>query len=322
MATLTGLYEVFSALESAWIGLTGEMDFHAPFDVRIVASSKDPLSYPGGAALVPQATLAETVAADAAIVTDLAIDLDDDPRGRWPEACAWLRRIHEGGGMIGSVCSGSVLLASAGLLDGRTATTHWGFVDHFRSYFPSVVLQPERVLVTVSPADQIVTAGGMSSWQDLALYIVARFHGEAAAIKAAKLFLFGDRSEGQLIYAAMTKPQRHEDAVIAGCQEWLATNYALPHPVSQVSQRSGLATRTFKRRFRAATGFAPVNYVQMLRVEEAKQMLETTDDAIDGIAQQVGYEDPTSFRRLFKRATSVTPGRYRQRYRSLAAVRR
>jgi transcriptional regulator GlxA family with amidase domain len=154
----------------------------------------------------------------------------------------------------------------------------------------------------------------MAAWEDLALYLIARFYGEAAAIKAAKLYLFGDRSEGQLLFAALGKPKRHEDAVIARSQEWIANHYDMPNPVTQMVRRSGLADRSFKRRFKAATGFTPMDYVQTLRVEEAKQALESTDDSVEKIAQQTGYEDPTAFRRLFKRLTGVTPGRYRKRF--------
>jgi transcriptional regulator GlxA family with amidase domain len=157
----------------------------------------------------------------------------------------------------------------------------------------------------------------MAAWEELALYLIARYYGEAAAIKAAKLFLFGDRSEGQLLFAAMGKPKRHEDAIIARSQQWIAKHYQMLNPVKVMVKQSGLAERTFKRRFKTATGYAPIDYVQTLRIEEAKQMLETTSDAIDQIAQQAGYEDPTSFRRLFKRMTGVTPGRYRQRFQSI-----
>ena len=115
----------------------------------------------------------------------------------------------------------------------------------------------------------------------------------------------------------MNKPKRHEDAVIARCQEWLADHYNTPNPVKELVNRSGLAERSFKRRFKVATGYTPIDYVQTLRVEEAKHMLETTTDAIDLIARQTGYEDPTSFRRLFKRMAGVTPGRYRQRFQTL-----
>ncbi len=128
---------------------------------------------------------------------------------------------------------------------------------------------------------------------------------------------FGDRSEGQLLYAARTRPRRHDDAVIARCQDWIHTHYAADNPVARLVAESGLPERTFARRFQAATGYSPAEYVQTVRVEEAKQLLETTTEPTDIVAQRVGYEDPTFFRRLFKRRTGVTPARYRQRFQAI-----
>lgn len=206
------------------------------------------------------------------------------------------------------------MLAATGLLDNKPTTTHWAFIDHFHQFFPDVKLEPSRILIPDTEDCPIVTMGGMSAWEDLALYLIAKFYGEAAAVKAAKLFLLGDRSEGQLVFSAMSKPKRHEDKVIAKSQQWASNHYDSPNPVTRMVANSGLAERTFKRRFKIATGYTPIDYIQTLRIEEAKQILETTSDAIDTIAQLTGYEDPTSFRRLFKRMTGVTPGRYRQRF--------
>jgi transcriptional regulator GlxA family with amidase domain len=178
-------------------------------------------------------------------------------------------------------------------------------------------LRPERILIPAGADHRVITSGGASSWEDLAMHVVARYCGREEAIRTAKIFVFGDRSEGQLPYMALGKPRRHDDAVIAEAQSWIAEHYATPAPVAQMVARSGLAERTFKRRFRASTGYSPVEYVQALRIEEAKQMLETTDEATDTVAHSVGYEDPTFFRRLFKRRTGTTPGRYRRRYKSV-----
>lgn len=212
-----------------------------------------------------------------------------------------------------------MMLAEAGLLDGREATTHWSAQATFADCYPRVVLRPERVLVPTGSEHRIVTSGGATSWTELSLYLIARFSGEPEARRIAKVFLFGDRSDGQLPFAAMARPKQHDDGVIADCQEWIAENYAVANPVSRMVARSGLAERTFKRRFARTTGYAPLDYVQSLRIEEAKHMLETTDDAIDDIASGVGYDDPNSFRRLFKRTTSITPNQYRMRFQSVAA---
>src|SRR5690606_13017428 len=184
--------------------------------------------------------------------------------------------------------------------------------------YPAVRLRPERILCPDGPEHRIITGGGASSWEELALYLIARCCGEAEAVRIAKIFVLGDRSEGQLPFAAMGRPRRHDDAVIGTCQAWIAEHYPVPNPVARMVERSGLSERTFKRRFKAATGYAPVDYVQALRIEEAKQLLETTREPTDAIARQVGYEDPAFFRRLFKRRTGITPARYRQRFQSLA----
>lgn len=130
----------------------------------------------------------------------------------------------------------------------------------------------------------------------------------------------GDRSEGQLLYAALRRPRRHDDAVIADCQEWLADNYNSPDIVARLITRSGLAERSFTRRFKEATGYSALDYVQALRVEEAKELLETSAEATDAVGRAVGYEDAAFFRRIFKRRTGVTPARYRQRFKGIGRV--
>lgn len=316
-AVLYGLFEVFSVFSSTWAHITGDNHDPAKFDVKIVALSNTSFTCVGGVPVTPHAALADIDNTDVVIVTDLTIDPDTDHSNNWMDITPWLNQIHDAGGLICSVCSGSVLLASSGLLDHKPATTHWAYIDHFQKFYPDVKLEPNRILIPADEENRIVTTGGMAAWEDLALYLITRFYGEANAIKAAKLFLFGDRSEGQLLFAAMSKPKRHEDAVIANSQQWIANHYDTANPVKQMVRQSGLAERTFKRRFKTATGYTPIDYVQTLRVEEAKHMLETTSDAIDVIALHTGYEDPTSFRRMFKRLAGVTPGRYRQRFQSI-----
>lgn len=133
----------------------------------------------------------------------------------------------------------------------------------------------------------------------------------------AKVFVLGDKSDGQLPFAAMARPRQHDDAAIERAQLWIADNYAVESPVSRMSEVAGLPERTFSRRFRKATGYSPVEYVQALRLEEAKQMLETTTTAIDAVAAAVGYADPVFFRRIFKRDVGTTPMRYRQMFATL-----
>ena len=319
-STLYGLYDVFSAVGGAWPAVTGEPRLHPGFAVEIVAPRKGEFRAHGGVPVAPHAALSEVARTDVIVVPDINLNFGEDPRGRWPEAAAWLADRHARGATVCTVCTGTILAADSGLLDGLEATTHWAATGLFDAYFPKVELKPERVLVHGGNDQRIVTTGGAASWEDLALYLIGRFCGPEEAVRIAKLFLFGDRSDGQLAYAAMPRPRHHEDAAVADCQAWLADHYAAANPVARMVARSGLAERTFKRRFRAATGYAPVEYVQTLRIEEAKQLLETTAKPTDEIGAAVGYDDPAFFRKLFKRRTGITPARYRQKFRFVTGV--
>lgn len=321
-AALYGLVEVFAAVGVTWSALTGEQARTRRMETRIVARGKEPFASPVGPPIMLQAVLSDSGSADVVVVTDLALSPGLRTLGRWAEEAAWLRAQFERGAIVCSVCTGSLLLAEAGLLDKLEATTHWSAAPIFRECYPNVHLRPERILCPAGREHRIITSGGAAAWEDLALYLIARFCGEAEAIRIAKIFLLGDRTDGQLVFSSMGRPRRHEDAVIGDCQAWIVDNYAAPNPVARMVERSGLTERTFKRRFKSATGYAPVDYVQALRIEEAKQLLETTADTTDDIALAVGYEDPAFFRRLFKRRTGVTPARYRKRFQAITRMDR
>lgn len=309
-----GLHEV--------IGDTGtnEEALSRPMHPALVANRRRPFRSSTGLQVTPERDLIGDCA-DVVIVCDIHLNRDETPEGRWRDEIAWVRRHIDHGALVCATCSGSVLLAEAGLLDGAEAASHWSMADLFRDRYPGVRFRPERILCDSGRAGQLITTGGASSWQDLALYLIGRFCGAEEAARVARLFLLGDRGYGQLPFASMARPRQHSDAVISKIQAWLVDNYATTNPVSAMVGRSGLSERSFKRRFSAATGYTPIEYVQALRIEEAKQMLETEDVAIEDVSVSVGYEDPTFFRKLFKRRTGVTPAQYRQRnrIRSLSA---
>jgi len=317
-AVVYGLHEVFLSVGKTWEQLTGHQNHARQISPLVVAKSKRRFHTSLGVPIAADATFSEARQPDIIVVADLTLEPGVDFRDRWPQASSWLREQYERGAIICSVCTGALMLAEAGLLDGSEATTHWSATQLFETYYPHVKLKAERVLVPAGSEHRIVTSGGSASWSDLALYLIARFCGQEEARCIAKAFLFGDRSNGQLPFAAMARPKQHNDAVVTKCQVWIAENYALPNPVMRMVERSGLASRTFVRRFKSATGYVPLDYVQTLRIEEAKQMLEASNDPIQEIALDVGYDDPNSFRRLFKRSTGISPSEYRQRFQSVS----
>jgi len=317
---LYGLYDVLSTVGAIYPEMTMGKVGDPLLDVKIVAAAAQPFRCYGDVIVEPHASLADLADPDVAVVCDMYLPVDASPRGRYPSEIAWLKRSHERGALVASVCSGSLILADAGFLDGLESAGHWAYREMFRDYYPKVTLRTEMILSLAGERDRIVTAGGVSSWQDLALYLIARLCGPEHAIRTAKIHILSEHLDGQLPFAVARPRKQDADAVIAECQAWIAENYASANPVARMAERAGLVPRTFARRFLAATGYKPMDYVHALRVEEAKQLLETDDSTIEEIGEAVGYEDPTSFRRLFKRKAGVTPAAYRRKFAKIGAT--
>lgn len=317
-----GLFEVLGSAGRLWPRLTGRAIEGRAIHPTIVARVAQPFPSGIGIPITPQLALRDAPAPHVIIVPDVELPMVDDPASAWSEEIAWLQAAAAGTAVICSTCTGSLVLAEAGLLAGRDAASHWSAEPVFRDRYPNVRYRPDRILCDSGLDGRLITSGGASSWQDLALYLIGRFCGAEEAARTSKIFLIGDRSEGQLPFAAMAQPRSHDDAAIAGAQAWIAEHYETANAVAAMEAQSGLSSRTFKRRFRQATGYTPVEYVQALRIEEAKQSLETGGGSVEEIAAEVGYEDPTFFRRLFKRHVGTTPARYRRKMQAAMTMRR
>lgn len=319
-SVLYGLYDVLSTAGTIYSEVTSGKAGHEALDVRIVATTKVPFRCFGNILVEPHNSLETINEADVIIVCDIYTPVDTPPRGKYDREIDWIKRLYAKGTTLGSVCSGSLVLAEAGLLDGEPASAHWGYRDLFHRHYPKVKLHLGAILSFGGQNDRIVTAGGVTSWQELALYVIARFSCPQHAIEAAKTYILSGHSEGQLPYAVFTQRMEHGDAIIADCQSWISRNYCRDNPVAKISKRSGLKPRTFARRFKVATGYSPMDYIHAVRIEEAKQLLEANYANVEEIGHVVGYEDPTFFRRLFKRQVGITPAAYRKKYTTIAAA--
>lgn len=323
-STLFAILDVLGSVGRDWEMLHGRPPGQPVFDAMLLSPDGRPYADINGRRVTPDGKLpgarAPDLLPDLVIVPDLHLDPNGPPPAEFAPLSDWLRAVVDGGGMVASVCSGAWLLASAGLLDGLEATTHWGFADMIARRHPEVRLRKERILVPAGEGHRVVTAGGASSWGDLMLYLIARFAGQDEARRIAKIYLLQPHTESQLCYASLLAGRQHEDAVVAEAQVWAADNYADPAPVAAMAARSGLSDRSFLRRFRRATGQTPVEYVQTLRVEEAKQMLETTDMPIEEIADEVGYTETSSFRSAFRRHVGLSASAYRRKHATVAHI--
>lgn len=312
VSPLSGLYETLNAFR---LLRSFEQDLPPqPFDVEIVAPSTDTVRGASGLPLGAHRTHEEVERTDIAIVPLMMVKTPDWVTGRYPRLVDWLGRQHQNGAILASACTGVLLLAETGLLDGREATIHWAFAPTFRRNFPDVHLRTEEVLITSGDRHEFVMTGGVMSWHDLALHLIGRHVGPTAAQAMARLLMLEWHGDGQAPYIEFAPRLNHGDAHVAEVQRWLETHYMIENPVDEMVSRSGLASRTLERRFRKATGHSPISYVQNLRVSEARRRLERTNLPVEEVGFEVGYENTAFFRRVFKRITRLTPSAYRRKF--------
>ena len=319
-SSLYGMVDVLSAAGTLWNILLREGNPTPAFRVQIVSINSEPFVCGNRVPIQPDLSLADASDAPIIILSELWLGPDEAIGGRYPELIDWLRAQYSAGATLYSACSGSILLAESGLLDNRHATSHWGYADLFRNNYPKVKFDPAPNLVYADPAGRIVTAGGTTSWHDLALHIISRHASPGEALRIAKVYLLKFHEEGELPYTALVRPMPHGDSVVRRCEEWLQDNFRDLEAVTKVTEMAGIPERTFKRRFSAATGTSLIAYLQNLRVEEAKRLLEATDKPIDEISEEAGYSDTSFFRRLFKRLTGLTPSHYRRMFKPLLSA--
>lgn len=319
-SVLYGLYDVLVSVGAMYPDMLTGKAGDALLDVSIVAATKEPFRCFGNVLVEPSVGVDEVDRVDVIVVADMYAPIDSPPHGHWAAETAWLQRMHARGALIASVCTGSLLLAEAGLLDGRSCASHWAYRDLFASAYPRIRLLPNAILDLSHESEGLITAGGVTAWQDLALHLIRRLCGSEHAVRTAKVYLLAGHEDGQLPFAAPTEPAIVADAVIRASLAWIDANYAAANPVSAMTEQSGLTPRTFARRFIAATGRRPIEHVHRIRIEKARDLIENGGAPLDDVGYEVGYEDPAFFRRLFRRTTGLTPAVYRRKYNGIGAA--
>jgi transcriptional regulator GlxA family with amidase domain len=306
--------EVFHSAGALWRELKGE----APEPCfRVTTASMDGRSVRspyGGMSMQPQRAIADVKYADIIVVPTSGLSLDDKLIAN-SAILPWLRTHYAAGAYVAGVCMGAAYLAEAGLLDGRRATTHWAVADDLRRRWPKVLWQGDHIL---TEDQRVLCSGGVTAAADVSLYLVEKLCGHEIAVQTAKALLLSMPRTHQSGYAVLPLSPPHGDEQIRRVQEVTQARYADPLSSEQLAELAGMSERTFLRRFKAATGQAPAAYLQAVRIEAAKAMLEVEAVSIQEVASKVGYEDVSFFRSLFKRATGMTPGDYRERFAKFA----
>lgn len=234
-----------------------------------------------------------------------------------------LQRLANTKADIASNCSGAFFLAKAGLLDEKVATTHWGYASKFKADFPLVDLQ-ENQFVTQSKnqsnsrSGDIFCAAGGSAFYDLGLLLIERYCGREISTQVAKTQIIDSKRGNQNSYTNVTLHKSHSDQLVKQVQEFIEENFKQPIQISRLAAMVNITPRTLNRRFQSCVAMRPIEYIQAVRIEQAKRLLELGDVTIKSLAEQVGYDDISSFTRLFKRATELTPKEYQDKFSRLS----
>ena len=222
----------------------------------------------------------------------------------------WITNQFEKGAIITAACNGNFLLAESGLLAKKRATTHWSLINEFRNRYANIILEPEKILIDEG---NTISAAGVTAYLNLSIYLVYRFVLPELASACAKVFLVDSGRKIQTPYETYL-PRKHGDKDILEIQEWMEKNSKQPVSLDIIVQKTNLGKRTLLRKLKSATGDTPLVYLQRIRIENAKRLLEATDNTFSEITWKVGYEDISSFQKLFKSATGLSPKEYRMKF--------
>jgi transcriptional regulator GlxA family with amidase domain len=279
------------------------------FEVTIASADGAPIRSLNRILIEPHCSIKEIEHTDLIIIASATYI--DKILERNPELPVWIRHHYNRGAHVASICTGVFLLAETGLLDGKPATLHWGFAEQFKARYPKVALRHDRMFID---QDRLYCSAGVSAGMDLSLYLVEKFCGRQAALESAKTMVLAMDRQTQTPYEYFHVTRDHGDLLITKAQDWLEKNATRKVDYNRLAQTFRMSRRSLERRFKRATGMTPLSYLQKLRVEKAKQMLEDGTHNFDEITYAVGYEDISFFRKIFVRLTGLRPKEYQQKF--------
>jgi transcriptional regulator GlxA family with amidase domain len=229
----------------------------------------------------------------------------------------WIEQQYKHGAEIASMCTGTFMLASAGLLDGKNCSTHWSAADTFRTMFPKVNLQADKL---ITDEHGIYTNGGAYSFLNLVIYLVEKYYDRQTAIYCSKIFQIEMDRQSQSAFTIFTGQKLHGDEMVQKAQAYIESKVDEKISVEDLSSKFAVGRRNFDRRFIKATGNTPVEYSQRVKIEAAKKAFETSRKTINEVMYDVGYSDVKAFREVFRKITGISPLAYRSKYNKEAVV--
>lgn len=280
------------------------------FQVEYVGHKRPAPDAEGFYTVSPARTIDEVQQTDLIIIPAVHGDLGESIAAN-QQVIEWVKAQHRNGAEVAAFCIGTFLLAQTGLLDGKTCSTHWGFAGALQQMFPAVRVEAENI---VSVADGVYTSGGAYAFTNLVVYLIERYGGRELAVLTAKTFMIDVDKNSQSPFMIFNGQKDHGDALVLQVQQRLETDFAKPITVAELADAAATNRRTLERRFKSATGNSVVEYLQRVRIEQAKQLLETGAQTVSEAMYAVGYNDAKAFREVFRKCAGASPSEYRKKF--------
>lgn len=307
VACIVGSFQVFNEANK-YFERKGEKTI---FDIALVGASKDYFLNNGFLTIKQDCTVNEIAETNLVIIpASLVRDYQTATRNN-KLLIDWIAKQYKQGAEIASMCAGGFMLASTGLLAGKTCSTHWAFADDFRNFFPDVNLQTDKL---ITDENGIYTNGGAYSFLHLLMYLVEKFYNRETAIHCAKYFQIDLDRNLQAEFSIFNGHKKHTDDVVLNAQIFMEENFQDKISIEELASNFGVGRRTFDRRFIRATGITPLDYVQRVKMEVAKKTFENSRKSVSEVMYEVGYSDTKAFREVFSRITGMSPIDYKSKY--------
>lgn len=312
LSSIIGAYKIFSRANDIWKN-KGKKEV---FQIEVAGTSKKIDFYDGLFSVKPHTSIAAISKTNLIIIPSLNHHYEESVRLN-KIMMEWIAKQYKQGAQVASICTGAFLLAGAGLLEGRSCSTHWSAAETLKLKFPNIHLQADK---TITDENGIYTNGGAYSFLNLIIYLIEKYYDRPTAVLCAKIFQIEIDRHSQSAFAMFTGMKSHGDEVVKKAQSFLEDHYQEKISIEDLSSRFAVGRRHFDRRFIKATGNTPVEYTQKLKIESAKKAFENTRKSIHEVMYDVGYSDLKAFREVFRKITGMSPMDYRRKYNKEAVL--
>src|SRR5689334_5912722 len=312
LSSIVGSYKIFTRANAYW----KEQHKRELFKIELAGISKKVEFYEGLFNVKPHVHILAINKTDLIIIPSLNHNYQKAIHGN-EMVIDWIEKQYKNGAEVASICTGAFLLASSGLLDGRTCSTHWSAANNLKAMFPKVNVQTDKL---ITDENGIYTNGGAYSFLNLLIYLVEKYFDRQTAIFCSKVFQIEIDRQSQSEFTIFRGQKLHSDEMVKSAQAYIEKNLDEKISVEDLSSKFAVGRRNFDRRFIKATGNTPLEYSQRVKVESAKKAFETTRKTINEVMYDVGYSDVKAFREVFRKITGMSPLEYRSKYNKDAMV--